>query len=471
MTRIITRWCSLPIALALVVSVALVAPVGAARSTGSKPRVVDAGFTFVPSDPGSTFAGDVTGAAVVENPSTKVAVDVEVTLTLNDERGRLIIDDATRLAYIAPGAEAYVPWNTTYPETKVPVEVTAKITDPGELISPREWAEDAQFELGVGEFGAEDPIPIDDVAVEFSDLGYHDSSIETAASGLASSIIGVARSVSGEELTGLDVTCAAFEGGDVVGGGHMVLPIIPEGAEAGIQASGLLGGLTPDDARCSARVEYLRARVGTLDDALTVTDAGFRVTSIDEYTMGAVIENPTDKWAWGLDVAFDVLDASGRVVGSRRTSEPLYVAPNSTVYASPEVAGSPNDFAGTPADLRVLVTAGVFLRSGRPIKDEAGFDPAAWEFEFADLRLAERGNVVGTITSRAKKPLNAVQVTCGAFAGGSIIGAAANTLSDDDVGGLLEPGEPTEIEVQALFSGLGADEFRCVATITGLSDV
>jgi hypothetical protein len=464
---------ALPLVAALVIAapIAFGIPASAAVPTAAKPKVTASGFTFVPTDPGSTFAGDVTAAAVVENPTEKVAVDVVVTLTLEDQRKRVITDSEFHLSYVAPGDEAYAIWDTTYPETKVPVALTAKVTSVGELMSARAWAQDAQYSLGVGEFGADQPIPIEDVAVEFSDLRYHDSTTDTAASGLASSIVGTARSVAGEELTGLDVTCAAFENGDVTGGGHVVLPIIPEGGEAGIQASGLLGGLAPDELRCSGRVEYLRARVGTLDDALVVADAGFSLTSIEEYTMGAVIENPTDKWAWGLDVAFDVLDADGRVIGSRTASEPIYVAPQSVVYVAPGLPGAPNEFAGAPTQLRVLVTAGVFHKPGRAIKDEAGFDPAAWKFEFTDLSLDDSGHVTGTIVSRSKKPLDALDISCGLFRGEAIVGAASSTVDESELGGPLEPGKPAKFEVGVALDSASADSFGCVGTITGLSDV
>ncbi len=453
---------SLAVAVFLAVPVLVLGGPGAGAA-GSKPKVTASGFTFVPDDSGGTFAGEVTAAAVVENPTGKVATAVRVVLAMKDDRGRVIQEDEQTISYIAPGDEAYAVWTTTYPQTKVPSELAAKVSDPGELVSPRAWAEDAQYALGAGEFGADAPIPISDVAVEFADLRYHDA-------GLQSSIVGTVRSTSGEELTGLDVTCAAFEGDAVVGGGHMVLPVIPEGGDAGIQAMNLTEGLAPDEFRCSARVEYLRARVGTLDDALVVSDAGFSLTSIGDYTMGAVVENPSDKWAWGLDVAFDVLDAAGRVVGARVESEPLYVPPGGTVYVAPTLPGSPAEYAGAPASLRVHANAGVFLKAGRAIKEEAGFDPAAWTFEFSDLAIVD-GNVTGTITSRAKRPLNALEVTCGLFRGVTIVGGASSAVDESELGGPLRPGAPAPFEVGAALDGTGADSVRCVGTITGLSDV
>jgi hypothetical protein len=449
---------------------AWVAPVRAAAPTASKPKIAQSGFTFTPGDEDDTFAGEVTAAAVVENPTSKVAAGVEVTLTFKDRGGRTIIDSRYTLEYIAPGDESYAVWSTTYPETKVPAKLTAKITDPGELVSRTAWAEDAQFSLGAGEFGADNPISIDDVAVEFADLRYYDSTVDTLESGLASSIIGTARSASGDELTGLDVTCAAFEGGEVVGGGNTVLPVIPEGEEAGIQATGLKGGLNPDEVRCSGRLQYLRARVGTLDDQLTVSDAGFTLTSIDEYTMGAVIENPSDLWAWGLDYAFDVLDANGRVIGSRTGSVPLYVAPQSSVYVSPNLAGYPTEFDGTPASLRVLATAGVFLRAGKPIKQEAGFDPAKWTFEFSDLALQD-GHVTGTVTSHANRSVNALDISCGLFRDGAIVSAVTNAVDDTELGGQLEPQKGRTFEVGVALDAAAPDDISCVGTIGQLSDI
>lgn len=456
------------VALTIGTSVALSAVAAATVHTAAKPKVTASGFTFLPDEPGSTFAGEVTAAAVVKNPTGKVAVGVEVMLTLKDNSGRTIIEDQTTLAYIAPGDDSYATWTTTYPETKVPVSLKAKITDPGEMMSVRAWGQDAQYD-----FQADKPIAIDDVALEFSDLRYRDSTIPaTDPNGIGSSIVGTVRSASGKELAGLDVTCAAFSGGDVVGGGHMVLPIIPEGGEAGIQAPNLLGSLEPDDLQCSGRVEYLAARVGARDEQLVVQDAGVSLlTTLEEYSMGAVIENPTDLYAWGVDVSFDILDADGRVIGSRSTEIPMYVPPHGTVYAAPSLPGTPREFPGTPSSLRVLTNAYAFQRPGRAIKDEAGFDPAAWKFEFADVTFDDRGHVVGTITNRSKKSVNGVDVVCGLFTAGAIVGATWEGLDEFDLGSQLLPGKALDIEVGVDLDSTGADEVRCVATIGQLSEV
>ncbi|MSO78463.1 MAG: hypothetical protein EXQ79_02520 [Acidimicrobiia bacterium] len=459
--------------LAVIIAAALGAPIafaGTAAATAhvaARPKVTASGFTFNPDEPDATYAGEVTAAAVVSNPTGKVAVDVVVVLTLKDQRGRTIIDNQTTLAYIAPGDDSYATWTTTYPEKKVPVKLTAKVTGVGEMMSARAWGEDAQYD-----FQTDTPVALADVALEFADLTYQDSSIPASdPMGIASSIVGSVRSVSGNELAGLDVTCVAFEGSDVVGGGHMVLPIIPEGAEAGVQAPNLVGGLEPDDLRCSGRVEYLEARVGARAEQLTVQDAGFALTSLDEYSVGAVIENPTDQFAWGVHVVFDVLAADGKVIGSRSSDVPLYVAPHSTVYAAPLLPGTPREFAGTPFSLRVLTNAYAFQRPGRAIREEAGFDPAAWKFEISDVGLDGSGHAVGTITNRSKKAVNAVDMICGLFSGGAMVGATSESLDESDLGSQLVPGKALKFEVGVSLDSTGANDVRCVATISQYSDV
>lgn len=171
------------------------------------------------------------------------------------------------------------------------------------------------------------------MVLEFTDLRYHDD-------GLRSSIVGAVRARSGLELTGLRVECVAFQGGKLVAGGHIDLPVIPAGGEAGVQAWGPLGGLAPDDLRCSGALANLNAGVGSFDTALVVRDQGFSGTA-DEYTAGALIENPSDEYAYGLEVGFDFLDAGGtssppkpaRV--SRRTSRPTVSRPSASAAPWP----------------------------------------------------------------------------------------------------------------------------------------
>ena len=458
------------VALALAMSAIVSLPAVASVASASKPRITESGFTFTPGDPGDSFAGEVTAAAVVENPTAKVATGLEVTFSFKARGGKTIADYSYSIEYIAPGDEAYAVYGSVYPETQVPTKVVAKITDPGELVSTRAWADDAQYSLAPDVNAADAPISINDVALEFSDLRYHDSTVDTTASGLASSVIGTVRSTSGQELTGLEISCAAFESGAPVGGGSRFLPVIPEGEAAGLQVTGFKGGLTPDDVRCSGRVQYLGAHVGAPDEQLTAPDAGFTLLSIEEYAMGAVIENPTDLWAWGLNYSFDVLDASGRVIGSQTGDVPIYIAPGASVYVTPNLGGFPNEYDGTPASLRVLATATAFRESGKPIKQEAGFDPGAWEFEFSDLTL-EDGHVTGSITSRAKKSLNALDISCGLFRGGAIVAAARDAVDDSELGGLLEPGQATEFELGVALDAAAPDEIRCSGSIGQLSDL
>lgn len=131
------RVCSLVIVTALMLPVALVST-SATAAAAAGPSVTATGFTFVPdTSPSAAFAGDLTGGAVVENTTNKVATDVEVTLVVKDARGKKIADSTETLAYIAPGDEAYVEWGTTYPYKAVPATMTGKVTGVGTMMSQK----------------------------------------------------------------------------------------------------------------------------------------------------------------------------------------------------------------------------------------------------------------------------------------------------------------------------------------------
>jgi hypothetical protein len=437
-------------------------PLGAtSRSTRSAKKtavqVSKVGFTYVKPSKGVTY-GALSAAAVVRNPTKQVATDFTVTLAAKDAKGRTIDTRDATISYLGPGEEAVAVWTAGWAETKAAARLTAKVSDPGTFVSAGAWASDAQFK-----FGADHPVKIGDVALEFADVRYHDA-------GLLSSIIGTVRNRGGSEVAGLQVTCAALQGGNVVGGGLAIVPVAPAGGDAAFQTGNLVTGMHPDSYACSGRLEYLAARIGTRADQLTVKQSGFSITSIDNYSIGAVIENPTDKWAWGLEVGWDDLDATGRVIGADSATEPIYIAPHGVVYVSAGNAGSVGYYDGTVASLRVHANATSFQRPGRAIKKEAGFDPASYRFEFSNLRVAQRG-VNGTITSRSKKPLNALQISCGLFRGTTMVGATSTTADDTELGGILQPGKPASFQAGASdLIALGADTIHCVGTVTGLSD-
>jgi hypothetical protein len=395
------------------------APITAGASSAAvspgKLKITEEGFLAERDDPESWI--DVNAAATLTNPTGKVAVDVYYAVRVTDTKGKLLEErDNQHLAYVLPDVETYLVQDIDLfdagPNDEVG-DVTFKVTDIDELVALDKWtSSDGKPETSV---------PVADI-LEFSDLSVQQTDF------VFDVVHGLVTNTSTELLSGspfaVQVSCALYRGGELVGGGYDQISVLPPGTPVALMHKVPLT-MDPDEIRCSGEVGGLQVHeVGSDADQFEVLTAAVTPGALDDLHMAARIGTTAETIPVDVTADWEFLDAGGRVIGSAFESFDLpYLLPGEelTVGGSPE---SPEFLDGIAASVVVRVAANEYL-SPADFEDRFGFAPDEAPLTVTEVEHSRDGPIVtvtGTIESSSKTDFDEVHVHCGLYAGSTPTG-------------------------------------------------
>jgi len=399
----------------LVVGGSVGAPAATTAAAASKLKITAAGFTAERSEVSSEDV-NLDAAAVVRNPTDKVAIDVVYAVRVKDTKGKLIEESTSnRVDYLLPG-ESYLVQDMDFFDLgdREVGEVKFRITEIDEFVSLGKWE---VFDGNPGtDVAAADLLSFSDLSVQQTDFVFdvlHGSVTNTSDKLLSGSPFSV------------DTRCALFRDGEVVGGGYDQIKVLPPGQPVALMDK-LSQGMDPDEIRCDGTVSPMSTlEVDSDASKFETVDVTLTGTVVDELRVAATIRTTSDNVPTSVSADWEFKDAQGRAVGSAFESFDLgYLLPGveATVDGGPE---DPRFLTGTPASVEIRIAATEYM-TPKAFKDVYGFAPDKSPFEVTDVEHSQDNTIAtitGTVKNRAKRDFD-VLVHCAVYAGDTLLGSA-----------------------------------------------
>jgi hypothetical protein len=428
-----------------------IAPAGAAQKAGQL-QIVDTGFsTRAPGRYESSWRTTI--ATVVTNPTKQVA-SIRGKWTMKDAAGAVIDTSSTSYPYALPGGTVYL---TTQESTDSEVASVDFELDHTIFVSQKEFetlhAPDSVKSRKLGVSLAQ--------MIKISDARYHGH-----GNGDAAGIIGSFTSSAKVPVSDVVISCAMFEDGKVIGGAlDDYNANVPPKQAVGFDARLEVDGLSPDEVRCGSVLNTGSDAIVGSAAKLTVTESalllGESISGVDFYGLSAAVRNSTKKIIDSAWAEFDVLDASGRIIGH---IDDLvgYVLPGDTSYGGSYSV--PNYFFdGTPKSVRATVGGDAITPGEFAERNELPVNQA--ELTFTNLAYDDSGGRIVYLTGTMAAPNTSDEIdakaSCAVFKNGKLSAFGFDYVT-------IPAGGSTGVEARVT-PGSGPGEVRCYGNVTGVT--